>query len=70
VIAGAGVGARGRSGGGQGADRGVEQLGDLVDPGGQLAELAQQQPGQPGVMPGDQRLDHRPTGGSNARPTP
>ena len=43
----------GRGGGGQGADRGVEQLGDLVDARGQLVELAQQQPGQPGVVVGE-----------------
>jgi hypothetical protein len=44
---------RGRNGGGEGADRGVEQQGDLVDPRGQLVELAQQQPGQLGVVVGE-----------------
>ena len=48
------VGGHGRGGGGrEGADRGVEQVGDLGDPRGQLVELAQQHPGQLGVVVGE-----------------
>jgi hypothetical protein len=48
-----GAGGPGRSGRRQLVDRGVEQCGDLIDPRGELVELAQQQSGQPGVVVGE-----------------
>jgi len=64
------TGAGDRGGGGQGADRGVEQLGDLSDPRGQLVELAQQHAGQLGVVVGEPAVQGLFQGGSLAAGSP